>query len=323
MVSTQPANSPDTQIASDEIDLRELFRTIWAGRWIIMVVTAAFLGLASLYLHNATYRYTAELTLTPAQSGGGAKLAGLGGLASLAGINIPQGQEELSFSLYAEGVHSRGLAEALAAHPDLMRVIFSNEWNEETGQWQQPRGFVSSTIAVIKNLLGAPTFAWSPPDGARLQEFLQREVEVAQDPKNPFLTLRFNHKDPAFAVRFLNTLNNELDNILRRKALERSTGNIAYLSSQLERVTLAEHRAAIAESLSEQEKQRMAASSSAPYAADPFGSANASLRPTSPRPSLVLVASVLGGIIFGSLLVLVRSSYAAFKHMPEREEASA
>lgn len=308
MVRTEPEGNPGAQIGSDEIDLGELFRTLWAGRWMIALVALGMLVLAGIYLRVATYRHTAELFLTPAQSGGSSRLGGLGGLASFAGINLPQDSGELSFALYQQGVHSRGLAEALSRHPDLMRTIFAAEWNAETGQWEKPEGFVSSAITSLKNVLGVPVYDWRPPDAGRLQVFLQQEVEVTEDMKNPFVTVTFRHENPAFAVHFLTILNSELDSILRRKALERSTGNIAYLSEQLGKVTIAEHREAIAQALTEQEKERMAASSSAPYAADPFGAPSASVRPTSPRPTLVLAASLVMGGILGTLLVLVRGS---------------
>lgn len=305
MARTEAEREPEPQIGADEIDLRELFRTLWAGRWTIMAVAGMFLVLASLYLRVATYRHTAELFLTPAQSNGASRLSGLGGLASIAGINLPQGQGEMSFSLYQKGVYSRSLAEALARHPAIMHRVFADEWNAETGQWEQPQGFVPSTISMAKTVLGAPVYPWRAPEAGRMQLFLSKSVTVTEDSKNPFATLSFRHKDPAFAVYFLDVLNTELDSILREKALERSTSNIAYLSDQLGKVTIAEHRAAIAESLSEQEKERMAASSSAPYAAEPFGSASASLRPTSPKPVLVLAASLVGGVMLGSLLVLL------------------
>src|SRR5690606_16351275 len=88
--------------------------------------------------------------------------------------------------------------------------------------------------------------------------------------------------------------------------LKRSSGNIAYLTEQLSKATVAEYREAIAQALSEQEKIRMASSSTAPFAAEPFGSAAASPRPTSPQPLLVLIVSIVGGGILGSLLVLGR-----------------
>jgi len=293
--------------ATDEIDLAELARALWGGRWIIAGVTGAVLLAAVLYLNFATYKYTARLTLTPAQASGStltSKLGGLSDLASIAGINMPQDSSALAFSLYVEGIHSRSLADAMARHRNLMQIIFHRDWNAAKSAWQEPTGFVRSTATAIKRMLGIPVYDWRPPDGARLQEFMAEEVGIEQDPKKPFVTISFDHEDPVFAARFISTLNSELDNFLRQKALARANGNIEYLSIQLGKVTIAEHREALAQALSEQEKQRMVASSSAPYAADPFGTATASAHPTAPRPVLVLAASLMAGLLLGTLAAL-------------------
>lgn len=306
-----PKDAPTPGVArDDEIDLAELIGKLWEGRWLIALVTGTTLLLAVLYLHLATYRYTAQLTLTPAQNAGSqltSRMGGLGGLASLAGVSLPQDSSAMAFSLYVEGVHSRVLADAVANHPDLMRIVFEEEWNAVGEQWREPTGLVATTVRTAKGILGAPLADWRAPDGARLQEFTAQEVGISQDPREPFVTLTFNHKDPEFAARFLDTLHHELDNLLRQRALLRTTGNIAYLSDQLGKVTIAEHRQAIAATLSEQEKQRMSASSSAPYAADPFGPANVSRTPTSPRPVLVLIGGILLGMVAGGALVLIRA----------------
>lgn len=308
-MSSQPSQGGSVAGAVDEIDLVKLVQTLWTGRWIIAGVTAVAILCAALYLNVASYKYTARLTLTPTQGSAStlsSKLGGFGDLASLAGINMPQDPSALSFTLYVEGVHSRSLAEALAKHEDLMRVIYHREWNAATKRWEQPTGFVRSAATAVKRLLGVPVLDWRPPDGARLQEFMDKEVGLEQDPKKPFVTITFDHEDPAFATRLVTTLNAELDNLLRRKALMRATGNIEYLSRQLAQVTIAEHREAIAQALSEQEKQKMAASSSAPYAAEPFGETSASARPTWPKPAVVLAGSLILGLGLGASAILVR-----------------
>lgn len=293
----------------DEIDLVELVRKLWAGRKTIVICAAAALVVVITSLHLMTYKYRAELTVTPAQSGSeglAAKLGGLGGLASLAGVNLPQGSSALAFSLYTQGVDSRSLADAMSMHTDLMKVVFEREWNQEANRWQAPAGIVPNTARTLKTVLGISVSDWTPPGGARLQEYLKEHVSVSEDANMPFAVLSFEHEDPAFAVRFLNTVNAELDALLRKRALARANGNIAYLSEQLSKVTIAEHREAIAAALTEQEKQRMAASSSAPYAADPFGEAATPPRPTSPKPIFLLVGGSVFGFLIGMVLVLLR-----------------
>ena len=100
---------------------------------------------------------------------------------------------------------------------------------------------------------------------------------------------------------------------IRRARAENPRMRERDLSAQLGKVTIAEHREALAQTLSEQEKQRMAASSSAPYAAEPFGNATASPRPTSPRPILVLAASLMAGLLLGTLAALGVARLRAYR----------
>ena len=82
----------------DEIDLRELFRVLWAGKWLIVGITFAVTLIAiivSLMLPNI---YRAEALLAPNdqdRAGGLSALAAqYGGLASLAGIDLSSGSND-------------------------------------------------------------------------------------------------------------------------------------------------------------------------------------------------------------------------------------
>ncbi|MGB3980857.1 Wzz/FepE/Etk N-terminal domain-containing protein, partial [Planktomarina temperata] len=78
-------------LADDEIDLRELFAVLWHGKWLIFSLCCVALLLASVYLHSAERKYTVSMILKPViEDSTGPNLAGLGGLASLAGVSLPQ-----------------------------------------------------------------------------------------------------------------------------------------------------------------------------------------------------------------------------------------
>lgn len=296
--------------AEDDIDLLEIAAGIWAGRWIIALVVALFVLLASLYLHNATYRFTVTLKLSPVQVSGisaAGRMGGLGSMAALAGINLPQGSDGLDFEQFSDSIHSLQLAELLAQRPKLLQRVFPSEWDAERQQWQQKKGRLAPLTRSLKAVLGVPNYPWQAPDAARLADYLERNVKLIDSPDTPFITLQMEHEDPQFARAFLDQLARQLDDMLREKALVRTDRNIAYLSSQLSRVSVVEHRLAIVEALGQQERKRMLASSDAPYAADPLEPASTSIRPTSPRPSLLLMMAVLGGGLAGTVLVLIRN----------------
>lgn len=290
------------------LDLKELFDSLWAGRWVLLACMVASFVVALVYLNTTTYKYTAQMKVTPVSSTSsvGSSLGGLSGLASIAGVNLAQGQGASPFQLYTEGLDSQVVAEALARRRDLMQVIFKSEWDERTQRFVEPeRGPVGRIVRGVKAVLGLPVYAWRPPGSAHLQLYLSERVMLTQNAKTSVATITYEDEDPRFAVKLLSAIHEELDESLRQKALARANLYIDYLSRQLQRVTLIEHREALAQALAEQEKMRMMASSRLAFAAEPFGAASSSLYPTSPKPIPVLVLAVMFGAAVGVGIVMV------------------
>ena len=87
--------SPDQY--DDEIDLRELFVVLWAGKIKIIAITVVFVVASVIYALSVPNQYEATVLLAPAKSGGGGlsgALGQMGGLASLAGISLGGGESQ-------------------------------------------------------------------------------------------------------------------------------------------------------------------------------------------------------------------------------------
>jgi len=308
---------------TDQIYLGDLVRRLIA-QWPIIVgcMILALVG-GGLTLHYATYTYTAELKVTPTQSSSqNLPLQGLSGLASLAGVSLPRDLGSTQFVLYVEGVTSRSAADALAQNPQVMKIIFKSEWDARGNRFVERLGPFENWINSAKKMIGIPVYPWTPPDGARLREYLVDRIRVAEERVKPIVTLSYDHEDPVFAVAFLTTLNKTVDDQLRQRSLARVNENIAYLSRQLATITLTEHRSAITQALSEQEKTKMLASSSTAFAAEMIGVASASFRPTKPNPLVAIAVSVLGGFLLGVIIALwwewLRAGGGKLRHLESR-----
>lgn len=70
---------PQSQSTDDEIDLRELFKALWKGKWIIIAATFIFAIVSVLYTLSLPNIYKADALLAPAESSNG------GGLSKMAG----------------------------------------------------------------------------------------------------------------------------------------------------------------------------------------------------------------------------------------------
>jgi uncharacterized protein involved in exopolysaccharide biosynthesis len=292
-----------------DVDVGAFLAVLRARRRLFFSTIIGTLLIALLYLHIATYKYTATFMISPipqSSQGGGisGKLGGLSNLASLAGINIGSDASTQAFLLYQKGIYSRDVADLLARDPEIMHAVFYKQWDPAAKQWIQPNPTVHAVVVFMQELVGIPTHDWQPPDGAVLQDYIMDNVAVDAEPDKPIVTITYNDRDSEFAAKFLHALDRAVDNKLRDLALVRSNQYIGYLSDQLTKVTNSDIRDALMSTLVDQENTKMMASVTAPYSAQPFGPPTSSRKPMVPKPPLVLAAALIIGVFAGSLAVL-------------------
>jgi len=279
-----------------EMTLADLLSRLWEKRISGVAVLILSLIIGSIYLRIATYTYTAELVLTPTEQNAAKISSNLAGLGSLVGLNLGNG-ENSGFAMYEEAANSYAVAAKLSQDPVIMHKIFEGAWNQERQRWQEPKSVSSSIIGTLKYLLGVPRYRWAPPGPKDLQEYIGRSVVIKDDKIKPIKIVSFDHKDPNFSVYFVNKINFEADNFLRRKSLDRSSEYIKYLQGRLNEVQIMDYRENLLDQLKYYEQMRMAANSNVAFVAEIFGGAEASQRPTRPKPSIVLAICVSIGFI--------------------------
>lgn len=298
-------SGPTTRMSGD---LFAVLIVLWRSKLLIVGFALLGLSLGILYLHRAEYEYTAQMRVIPPRhvnTGLSDQLGQLGGLASLVGIRSDGGGAS-SFRLYLEEFTSRESAEQLSREPDLMQAIFEDEWDEQERSWRKSEAD-GGLRADLFRLLGFPETRSAQPNAARLQEFLQREISIDENPRRAVVIVSLDHEDPELATTILARLDRTIDQRLKREAIARATEHAEYLTRRLATVSLADQRLALVEALSEQERQIMLASSQAPYAAEPLGAPVASLTPTKPNPVVVLLASFALGLAVGAMIAIARA----------------
>jgi hypothetical protein len=270
-----------------------------------------FAGLGATYaIHNlqdAENVYQAQMQVMAAQPNEGAANSQLGAVAALAQIATPLPQTGTQFSFYVDSLTSRDVADVLAKNPRVMHTIFADQWDEATQTWHPPPETRWQRYRrEIKQFVGLPVQPWHAPTGEELLYFLTGNVQVQGDPRKPYLTkIALYYPDRDFAVYFLNLLNQTADSILRQKEIQRTTQNIAFLGKTLGTITIAEHRAAIAQVLSAEEKRLMSARNDSPFAAEFFERPWAATFPSFPVPMQSIMWGAITGAIIGYLLAFI------------------
>ena len=209
-------NTPSTSNSEDEIDLKDLIIPIWKARKQILAIAilCGILGGIIGFLTPATY--TANSTFLPqtAQAGGG--LSGsLGGLASLAGINLSTGAAgggEIPPSMYAT---------VLASEPFRKRILDATIWLDGDSLsyrkylLNQPKSLVGTvleyTIGLPGKLAGTGNKESSLPSPGELQALSEDEnklhkaladkISIANDKKEGVVSLSVVEGDPLIAAQ--------------------------------------------------------------------------------------------------------------------------
>lgn len=276
----------------DDIDLSLVFMRLWAARrWIVASVAVSTLVFAAVAFLS-TRIYTAATVFISAssdRSGLGDSLRGsIGGLASLAGINLgslggagAETQEALAV------LKSRQFTEAFINERQLMPKFFPAAWDESTRSWKPGK---------------------QPPTPAKAYKYFNTRVRtIVEDKKTGLIELRINWKNRSEAAAWANELLDRLNQEMRRRAMVSADASVGYLEKELKTTDQVATREAINRLIETQVKQRMLANVTQEYAfrvVDKALPADAN-DPVKPRKLLLLVAGPLVGFAIGVAAVLL------------------
>ncbi|MDB2501787.1 Wzz/FepE/Etk N-terminal domain-containing protein [Paracoccaceae bacterium] len=303
------------ELQDDEIDLRELFAALWDGKLLIFIVTCAVFLFSSAYLHVAERSYTVSVTLRPTeeQSSGGDNLGGLGGLgglASLAGVQLPSGGAT-EFITFQAMLKSQEVASRLFADENLIQRLFADEWDESRKSFLQP---IPSTLGNVLRLLeplltGEGQGAYIAPNAARLAQKLSSDLSVSEDKTSGMLILSMESAKPKLASDLMLALIRETDGFLKERFVISGSDALQFYQQKISKARSREHREALAKLIATEEQKLMLATREGPFAVEILMGPDQSLRPTSPKSSLVLALGLVLGLFLGAAVVLMRKAF--------------
>lgn len=295
--------------------LRRFLRTMREGWPILFIGTALGVVASVTALRLVVPQYTAVMVIGPTARVGaaamGARLPVLIGREAAAAASEPgPGDEILSdFARYLQLFTSIPVAERMMADPLLLRGLFPDRWDGEAGAWRPAPGPMASAKRTFLALVGRSD--WVEPDAERVASALQDRLTVDMVGSGPMRRLRLRHADRAMALRILSAAAQATDAHLRAEASRRSAAQIAHARARLAGITVAEHRQALADLLSEQERIAMMIEVDLPLAADAIEPPATAQRPDWPNPLRVVPMAALVGLMAGALAVGLRRLWRA------------
>ena len=295
----------DTQY-DDEIDLRELFSVLWADKIKIITITAIFAVASVIFALSMPNQYKATALLAPAQSDDGAlsgALGQLGGLASLAGVNI-RGGESSESQIAQEIMKSWSFVEGFIADNDLAVEVYAAEgWSKGSNELKINQDAFDSEGKgwLIEDDSGVV----GPPSSWELFKAFSERVVVSEDNKSGLVSVSIEHFSPQIAKQWLDLYILAINKHMQARQVEKVSNNITYLEIQIEKTAIAEMQEVFYTLIEEQTKNKMVAEASPDYA---FIAVSPSMLPEEKsqpqRAFIVILGTLLGGML-SVLLVLV------------------
>jgi LPS O-antigen subunit length determinant protein (WzzB/FepE family) len=290
----------------DEIDLRELFSVLWAGKKLIVGITAVFALAAVFYALSVPNQYRATAIVSPAQDSGGGlsgALGQLGGLASLAGVSIGGG-ESSEAQVAQEIMRSRGFIEKFVAENNLAVEVFAAEgWDIGSNQLE-----IKSDIYDVGSSLwmrDAPAGKSAEPSGWELFKKFSGMFSVSEDKKTGMISVSVEYFSPQLAKEWVDRLVIGINQHMQSRKLEKVNINIQYLEAQIEKTSIAEMREVFYIIIEEQIKSKMLAEASPEYAFVTVSPAMVPEEKSQPKRALICILGTLLGGMLSVLWVLV------------------
>lgn len=267
----------DLDLFSDEVSLLDLFHVLREFYKTIIAVTFT-LGIASAaYSLVLTPIYEVNLSMIPTEKNSSSQmqgaLSGFGGLASFAGIDLPQSYDGVDTSLAV--MQSRVFLEGFIKSNNILQRLYPDDWDESSGEWAvEPKMW--SAVNLFRSML-----------------------TVKQNVTTGVIEASLKWEDPNEAAFWLNQLIKEINLHLQSEVIEEGNINLIYLQEQLGDTKLASIENVIYGLIGEQTKEIMLAKVNKEYGFKVLDPAVVPLERISPRRTVITILGTIIGFIVG------------------------
>lgn len=288
----------------DEIDLRELFSIIWDGKWWIIAITFVFAVASVIYSLSLPNIYKAEATLAPTEEAQGQGFGEeLGGLASLAGINVGKQQVD-KVTMAMEILQSRKfIKDFVEKHEILPELMAGKEWHQASGE-----------LVYNKEVYNPKTKEWvreveppkqpQPSSWEYVKKFQDSVLTVEKNTSTPgLINIAVEHLSPIIAHQWVEWLIQDINDHMRQRDINEAKRSMEYLKEELGTTNLSSMQQVFYKLIEQQTQTIMLANVRPEYIFQVLDPAVVPEQKSAPSRALIcIVGTFLGGFV--SLLVV-------------------
>lgn len=289
----------------NEIDFIELASVLWLNKKFIVIFTTFAAVTSVFYSLSLTNIYNAQTLLTPTTSPGSSLISQYGGLASMAGVNLPNDGNENKLDVALKLIKSKKLLDRLSLYesflPDLMAA---KSWNMQTNIITYDQALYDNKNNKWVRKVSLP-FKQIPSSQESLQIFSSL-VSISHDKKTQLVTLNVDHLSPVVAHQWSIWIVKEINDILANMEISNSQARIDYLNNQIKITPYSELRTMFYELIQESTKSMMLAAVNPEYVLTTIDPPVIPELKSKPQRALICISGTLLGAMLSLLIIIVR-----------------
>lgn len=308
----EPQQSAKPVFDNGEIDLRELFDVLAAGKGLISAFVSTFFVAAFVLAAALPNIYTAHAVLAPAESSGRSgnglmrQYAGLAGLAGLSLVNNDDGRRtQLGLQL----MKSRSfIGEFVKRRSILPELIAAKDWDSLSGE-----------VVFDSDLYDGASHQWlsssdakdsSIPSAQEAHRAFTAILNVAQDKQTGYISVSIEHYSPVIAAQWVNWLVEDVNSAVRAQDVAEAEKSIEYLRKQVSSTALTDLQAVFFDLIQSQTETVMLAEVRQEYVFKTIDPAVIPEESDKPNRFMICFFGSLFGLISGAIVVLFRRCVA-------------
>ena len=277
------------EVNHDEVHLLNIWHLFYKFRLVIILIvlffTIAFIGISFLLPKY----YMAEVMVIPAKSidgnSSGGSRGNLGGLASLAGINVGGGSQNTLMTTMSL-LESRFFVYTFVNKHNVLPILFEDKWNKETKNWK----------SGIK-----------PGPGLIFKEF-NKIYSISEDVVSTEIRISIEWKDANLAQSWVTLIVNDINVIMKKRDQEEAAKSLEFLYDRLSKVTLIEMKPILLNLISSETQKLMLADIRDEYALETIDPAILPEKSTWPNKILFAIIGLLSGILVAIVVVIAKNN---------------
>ena len=256
----QNYNNQPIYIEEDEIDLRELFATIWKHKIFILFFVFIVTSLAIIFTLSKPNEYKVSITLAPQEQSKSLNLGGLGALASMAGVNVGGSSgitPDIAFQKVLENY--KFMTNFIKKH-NIDKILLNNELEKDYI-------FAMNNDSVYKYFhhSAKKDDNEKQPTLFDIYTDLSKQFSISTDKKTGLINIDFISPSREFAYKTLNQFLEDSTNYLVERNLKDLNSQINKYQKELKKTDNLELKAELAKLVSGLIKQKVYINSSKYY----------------------------------------------------------